>query len=194
MKKNIFTFGMTLQILMAPSLFSQPEIWQTHWENGLKFSHEKNYDLAEKELDLAISIVEKNHDDKHPHLYVDRADAYYYQGKYQESVRDATKALESENLENSERCDALLTRMYAYCYLGLMDESVEDYNQYHSIYPFTPKFEWLEDKIIIRNSQSTPESIELLARTCIAVDICEKKSDITVLNSGVVIIKRKQKD
>lgn len=164
--------------------------WKENWTQGEQYAREANYPAAEKAFSLAIKELEETQDKDHDHVYIDRAEVYNLQNKYAEALLDTNQALASTHLSNEERIRGLLERITAQCHLKMDQEVLADYDLFKAVHPHFPKVEYTRKSIIIHHVPECACYKKLAKTILVAAGICEKESDIQMLN-GMCIGKRK---
>lgn len=186
---------MKLSILLAGLLLTinaYGSNWQEHWIQAVECCENKDYLSAEKEFTLAISNLENDQDETHPHVYIDRARLYVLQDRYTEALPDLNKGLSSDYLIGNDRIRGLVTRISTCFNLGMNDQALKDYDDFKLIYPNFPKVEFTQERVIIRNVPDSKCYRRLAKKFLVNSRICEKETDIVELDSGIIIAPRNQ--
>lgn len=187
MKSFLFiTFSL---IFITNALFAS---WYEHWIHSVQYSEKQQIDLAEDELNKSIKLLEEEHDNSHPYVYIDRAWLYLRKDKYKESLADLNKALSYANIENKDYAMAICIRSSVYRCLDMMEEANSDDEIFRKVCTDAPKIEFFDDVVIIRNVPKCECSKNILKQYFIEAEFCEGESDIEEHND-IMIIKIKKK-
>ncbi len=187
MKKILFSLILSLTVTM--SCFANS--WENHWAKAVEYCSCQNYEAAESEFCLSIDFLENINDENHPHVWVDRARLYALQARYSEALLDLNKALASKNLKENDRIRGLVTRMVTCMNLEMEDQALADYHEFKRISPNFPKVEFTKERVIIRNMPDCKCYKTVVKSLLVNSGICEKESDIQMLDSGICIAKKK---
>lgn len=88
---------------------------------------------------------------EYPYVLVDRAESEFFLNDYIKVMEDTDKALSSQHLTDYERLECGLKRIAVHMQLDQEDEAVEEYKKYIIGCPLFPKYDYFQEKIIIRN-------------------------------------------
>lgn len=161
--------------------------WEEAWSQGVRYAENADYPAAEKAFSLAIANLQGS---DHDSIYIDRAEIYNLQDNYTEALFDLNKALSSKHLSNEERLRGLFARITAHCNLKMEQQVLADFEAFKAAYPNFPTVEYTEDNFIIHNVPDCSCYKRLAKALLVASEICEKESDIHMLD-GMCIAKRK---
>lgn len=187
MKKKLFNFLIPLSL----SINAYAGVWEDHWVRAVEYCDNKNYKEAEVEFNSAILELEKDKDETHPHVYVDRARLFALQERYSDALLDVNKALSSDCLSFQDRMRGLLTRIFAYINLQMDEQAMKDYEEYRSLNLDRPQTEFFENKVIIRNVPQSSCYKKIVTAFAVASGLCESENDVKFYDSGICIIKKK---
>lgn len=183
---------MSVLISLVLTINAYADAWQNHWQKAVEYCSGRNYEAAETEFNLSIAFLENQNDETHPHVYVDRARLYLLQNRYTESLVDLNKAIASKYLTNTDRIRGLVTRIFTCSNLQMDEQVLADYEAFKAMSPNFPKVEFSKEKVIIRNMPKSNCYKKLAKAFLIGIEICESEDDITELDSGIMIAKRKK--
>lgn len=181
-------FVIISSLTMFASIYSND--WESHWIHAVECCSIKDYTTAEMEFGLAIQSIEKQQDEDHYHVYIDRARLYCLQDRFEEALVDVNKGLCSEKLTTTDKTRGLLTRMCASSNLNNEEQFVRDYEEFRATSTHFPKVEFTQDRVIIRNVPKSKCYREITKAFLISAKICEKESDIIEIAPGVIVAKR----
>lgn len=184
--------ALTVCLFLTSGAFAST--WEDDWTSAVQCCVEKDYSGAESHFDKCIQTLESEKDDSHPHVYVDRARLYSLLDRHEEALHDLNKAIPNKKLNQNDRHRALVTRISAHLNLQMEDEALEDYYEFKNTNPNFPKIEFTKTKVIIRNVPDC-DCYKMMAKAfLVSSQICEKEEDIQILDSGMIIAKRKPCD
>jgi tetratricopeptide (TPR) repeat protein len=188
MKKIILYVG-ALAFLTLPS--SIQANWQDHWKKAVEYCESKSYQEAEAEFNLSVAALESDKDDTHPHVFVDRARLYLLQNRYDESLADLDKVIDSEHLTDVDKIRGLVTRIFTCSNLQMGEQVLKDYAAFKAMSSDFPKVEFSKKQIVIRNIPKS-NCYKKLVKAFLLATSCESENDIVELNSGIMIAKKKE--
>lgn len=186
--KNFVLILISFFSIINPCLAS----FEDSWCKAVEDCHARNFEAAEINFNEAISKIETSKDDSKPHVYVDRARLYMILNRYEEALLDLNKALESTKLAQQDRIRGLVSKIGACANLDL--ESKKELEELKEIYPNYPKIEITEKHAIIKNVPDCDFFKETVKSYFTDSGFCESENDISMLNSGICIIKKKSNE
>jgi hypothetical protein len=152
--------------------------WQQHWHNGYNHFFSSQHQEAALEFDQAITMMSEKEREKYPYVLVSRAENDRFLHNYSRMMQDTEKALKSENLTAYERLSCGMNRIAALMEWGDEDAAVEEYKKYVTASPLMPKYDYFEEKIVVRNIPES-ECCKNAVRQFILTTFCENKDDIS---------------
>lgn len=187
MKKIFLAFFM----LLSNTIYA--DSWQEYWVKAVENCETKNYKEAMHYFDASINwIVSKNIDNAY-HVYVDRARLYLLLEGYEEALFDINLAIAGGKLSNIDMTRALVTRITALTNLNRNPQQrAQDTIDLEKYDPNRPTEEITPDHIILRNIPECSCYRKMMTTYFIGSGICEKESDIQILKSNIMIVKRKK--
>lgn len=193
-----------LLLIQLPTCFpAYAETWKTHWQEGLHYySLEKNQDAA-MEFDQAINLIAEEDRASFPFVFVDCAENDYILQNYEKVMLNTEIALKSQNLTDHERLTCGLRRIATFVRLNDEDSAIQEYKKYIIGCPLLPKYDYSDDKIIIRNMLScdyykTATRNRLISKYCINPENIHEYNDKWIIDvtkkcsCGCSIIKAKK--
>lgn len=84
-----------------------------------------------------------------------------------------------------------MTRIVTCMNLAMEEQALTDYDEFKRISPNFPKVEFSKERVIIRNMPDCKCYKAIVNSLLVKSGICEKESDIQMLQSGICIAKRK---
>lgn len=143
------SFLQILAIFLSAQTFAST--WQDHWHQGHEFFSSEQFDEASIEFDQAINLMTEEDQDKFPYVLVDRAENDFYLTNYTKVIQDTDRALKSPKLTDQERLNCGMRRISVFMILGDEEAAVEEYKKYIIGCPLFPKYDFSDEKIVIRN-------------------------------------------
>src|SRR5688500_18480746 len=177
-----------VSIFLFSSLYS--ENWETHWIKAVELCDTTSFDEAEQEFTLAIQCLEKDKDEDHPHIFVDRARLYCLQNKFEKALIDVNIGLNSEKLTQHDKVRGLVTRLCIYSNLNMEQEFIKDYELLKESSTDFPKVEFTDNSVIIRNAPKSSSYRKITKDYLINYGICEKEEDVNDLSNGLIMASR----
>lgn len=170
------------------SLSCYADSWQEHWTVAVNSCEEKRFDEANYHFDLAIQGMEDEGDESHPHVYVDRARLKMLLNRPDESLPDLDRALANKNIQYQEKLRALISRFIVRAQVGMEQGALEDLKTFGELKVDKPIIEHTKRNIIIRNMPDCDCYRKLMTCYFIHSGMCESKSNIKMLKSGICIV------
>jgi tetratricopeptide (TPR) repeat protein len=162
--------------------------YQDNWTKGIEYLKKNDFELAEKELTIAINQLEQLQDVSKPLLYIDRSEAYSSLKMYKEAIDDLNKVLLSDQLNNNERVKGLYYRMLACMDLGL--DYSQDSKEIDRISPNS--YEINDTSMIIKNVPDNEILRGMMTKYLIGSGFCEGEQNIKILDSGEMVIEKSE--
>ena len=182
-----------LFIFLFSTCFAQNKNWQHHWHNGRSYCFQGQYLEASSEFDLAVDMMSEIELERCPFVLVDRAENDYYLGYDLKVFQDTENALKSTNLTDQERLICGLRRISILSKNGEDTRALDEYRKYIINCPLFPKYDFSEEKIIIRNVLDC-NCYKNSSKQLMLSEFCEKEEDIHEYGSTwVVDITKKNK-
>lgn len=176
-----------LLTFISCNLFASSD-WIHDWISAQESIENNDLSKAEEDFNSAIEIMETNNDIDHPYVYLSRAELYLNDQRFSSALEDLNKAINSQKLASSEKHKANLMRISAKFQIG---EKLDDFDLNNLIEWSEIRVDQTKDRIIIRNLPNCSSLKENLHCIFIHSGICERSSDITILNSGTYVIKKR---
>ena len=160
--------------------------WRSHWQNGLSLSSKSLFVEAKSEFDEAVALMEEKDLEKYPFVLVHRAENDRFLGNNEKALHDTEIALQSKNITQEERLICGLTRISIFAKIGEEQRALDEYKKYVIDCPLFPKYDFLEEMIIIRNIPSC-ECYKKLSRDFILAEYCENEKDLHEYGSTWIV-------
>lgn len=151
--------------------------WRNLWHKGVDYLYQCEHQEASHEFDQAVALMSEEDLALHPYVLVARTQSSYVLNDYAMVLKDTELALESKHLTNYERLVCGIRRIAVFMKLGDEATAVEEYKKYIIDCPLFAKWEYFEDKIIIRNVPDC-KCYQSYIKERIMADYCEKEEDI----------------
>lgn len=173
-------------MLIVPNLSANE--WESNWITALEHCHDGNYETAEQLFTSSIHLMENAGEQRHPSIYVDRADLYLHTDKYEDVLADVSKALASNHLKHRERVKAVSTRVAALLNLQLYDGIKEDIEFLAA--NVEVQIENAEDHVIIRHMPNNRAFKESMVNYFIHAGLCNSEEDFNMISPEICIVKK----
>lgn len=169
--------------------------WQENWVKAVENCECKNYALAEEYFSAAIGIISKENKTENYHVYVDRARMLLLLERYEEGLFDINIALSSTKMTDHDMARGLLTRMVLLSRLNINHkQQMQDLDDLKKYDKNIPEEEITDEYIIIRNIPDCECYQKIMSAYFLHAGICETQSDIQILKSRIMIVKKKKCD
>lgn len=172
--KNIFFLFFFLMVSL--NCFAESE-WQENWLAGLEFLNKNQCEDAKNMFDLATKSMSSEELKKNYYIIINRAHVNYLLEDFEEAITDSEKLFEMNVLSDQEKLLCGNIYVSALWKKGLEQEAVEIYLRYIASNPIIPKYQFEENRIIIRNVPQLG-SYQKLAKSFLINKFCEKEENI----------------
>lgn len=187
MRKMLFVFFMLLSATV------HADSWQEYWVKAVENCETKNYREAMHYFDASLNWIVSQKIDNAYHVYVDRARLHLLLEGYQEALFDVNLAISGGKLSNIDMTRALITRITALTKLDINPQQrIQDHKDLEKYDTNRPTEEITPDHIILRNIPDCDCYKKIMTSYFVGSGICEKESDVEILKSNIMIIKRKK--
>jgi hypothetical protein len=186
-KKIIFFFC----CLFFSTCFAD-DSWINLWHQGVDHLYQDDYQKAALKLDQAVNLMSEEDLTTYPYVLVARIGSSCALGDYEKILTDSALALKSKNITNEERLFCGTQRMTVFMKLGNEEAAAQEYQKYIIECPLLPKWEYSNEKIIIRNVLDC-ECYQADLRERLKTKYCESDKDICEYGNMWVINITKKK-
>jgi hypothetical protein len=167
--------------------------WQEYWVKAVENCETKNYKDAEEYFNAALGLIAKESIKDSYHVYVDRARLFLLLDRLEEGLMDVNIAIGQGKLSNQDMTRALVTRITILTKLNINPEvRLKDAKDLEKYDPNRPQEEITPDHIILRNIPDCGCYKKMMTNFFVGSGICEKESDVKILKSNIMIVKRKK--
>lgn len=164
------------------------EEWETLWIQAIEACDKNDFLYAEQYFDEAIEILEKECNQNHPNIYIDRARLYLALNKHEKVILDVDKAFALGKLRRPDQVNATAIRVAAKAFLGHTEGFEEDIAFLSENSQIT--VDNIGEKLILRNIPNCDKSRDALALYFLMTGLCNDLEDVKFLPSGVCIVTR----
>lgn len=120
----IFFVFLTSSVIYA----EQQDDWTSHWFLGAQFAKEREFRKSIDEYTKAINLLQPSVIPNHLYLYNERGDIYFKNQDFQNSIQDFNFVLNTPNIDQEDKANALWGRSRAFLALGGLKDFENDVN------------------------------------------------------------------
>jgi tetratricopeptide (TPR) repeat protein len=192
MKKTIaFVFN----IFVSQSLlYASNGNYVEHWLSGVQ--HAQKHELVKSidEYSQAINLLNSDKIFENLNLYLERGNVYLENLEYDNAIRDFTFVINSQNVSENYKADALIGRSKAYLLRGKLADFENDVSIAGKIEPmFAVSAKDYEDYIVFQMSprlRRTKSMEKVLIQMLKINNYIDSENDVAFSSSGIAIIKK----
>lgn len=189
-----FLIHLAISLSLSLSTYAcEIESWAEHYINGLKYSEQKNFELALEEFNSGIDDLLQESDfleNEFVCFYIERAACYMRLKQYQDIIDDMTMVLAEYKMNNRDLETAYLNRAIAYGNLENLDMMRRDltiYQQMTGMINLMPS----RDYTIMRNVNQARHIFKGVADGMLFCGLIESLDDVQLFGEETIVIKRK---
>lgn len=150
MNSKIYLLFFVCHAFICKPLAADPaQIWQTFWQRALEEKTDPQEALIL--LEKALCLMTEKEIQETPALVVEQVNLLSRLKNYPKVLEASEKVILSQQISDYQRLNLGILRFSAYTNIGDENSALKEFEKYITHSPIMPKYEFLDDLIIIKN-------------------------------------------